>query len=413
MSTKIVLITVVAILLKIALAFSTFHPDIRAFQIGGDLVAKGNILNLYDYLSTLPSDNQLIKVFGSNLLIYPPLIYLFHGFFNFLFAHLLGMNFINNFVIEQTSDFGNIYFNLKMLFLKLPYLAFDLAGAYVIYKLFSNQKQKILALIFWLFNPVSLYTTYMMGQFDLVPAFFTLLAVLFIKQKRYLLSALALGFGAAFKLYPLLLLIPLLIYLPDWRERVKAFFIGIAPYSLSLLFYIPSSGFRNSALVAGQTMQSFPAVIAISTGEKIILYPLFILFFYLLFIYEKKLIPALWRKFFIIMLLFFVFTHYHPQWFVWLTPFLILDLIASKLKNWILVGISLFSFFSLLFFFDASLTLAIFAPIYPDLYSITNVWKYWGININDVLARSLLQTIFVSAALIYFIQNFRNQEENI
>ncbi len=401
-----------AIVLRVVLSLITFQQDIRAFQLGGMVISTGNILNFYDYLGSLPQNTELIKVFGADLFIYPPAIYLVHGLFNFLFSHL-GLGIINDYLLENIQTFGTWGYSLHLLLLKLPYFIFDIVGALFITKLFSEKKDKFLAFTLWLFNPISIYATYMVGQFDIIPAVFTVIALFYIRQKRFYLGALFLGIGAAFKIYPILLIMPLLMLEEKWLKRLMISLLGFLPYIISILPFLPSPGFRASALVAGQTLKGLYASIPISGGENILLMPLSLLIAYLYFYYHPGGVTSLWKRFMIILLIFFIFTHYHPQWFVWLTPFFIIDLIETKFKDKLLIILSLISFFGLLFSFNPSSSIGIFAPIYPSLYltgSAENVWILYNIKIDQVLFNSLLQTLFVSVAVYLIFRSFNSRQ---
>lgn len=404
-SLKVWIVLVSGLFLRFFLALSTFHPDIRALNLGGQLVASGNILNLYDYLSSCAAGNPLVKTFGTDLFIYPPAIYLYHGIFNFLFTAIFGNYIMNSNIIENAATFGNIYFNIHLLLLKLPYLLFDILSAVYIAKLFDSKREQFLAFCFWVFNPVNLYATYMMGQFDVIPAFFTILCLYFIKKEKLGFAALSLGLGAAFKIYPFFLLVPLLLVEKRWIKRIELVFLGFLPYLITVIPYLASHGFRSSALLAGLTNKSLYASIPISAGENLILFPLTLVIFYLSF-YFYNFRDFLWQKFFVVLLLFFIFTHYHPQWFLWITPFLIIDLIRSNFRNAILIVLSSISYFALLFFFDSSLTVGIFAPIFPFLYSLPSIWVMLGINIDYNFSRSVFQTLFAGVGFYYIYQFF-------
>ena len=385
-------ILIVAILIRLFLALSTFHPDIQSFNLSGKIVASGNILNLYDFLPSLPDGDPVKNLAVFN---YPPSIYIFNGIFNFIF-NIFGLP-INQFLLDSPSNYGNILFNLHILLLKLPYLLFDLAIVFVLLRLFENRKNGKLATILWLFNPINLYATYMMGQFDVIPTFFTVISIYFVSKNKLNLAALFLGGGIAFKLYPIFLLIPLIVLGKNSWERIKLIILTIVPYILTILPYLPSHDFRSTALFASQSSKSLYAAIPVSGGESILLFPVFLIFFYLLIFINKNI--TIWKNYLISLLLFFIFTHYHPQWLIWLTPFLIMDLVLNNFKHIVAVGIIFTSFIGSLFFFDSSLTVNMFAPIAPNLYKLADIWTLMHVNMDYNLTRSILQTIFISSAL--------------
>ncbi len=193
---KLWVILIAGIILRIFLSFATFHPDIAALSAGGQFITNGHFLNLYDY-----SSDALV-------LNYPPLIYWFFGALNFLFN-------------------GNVPF------LKLSYLFFDIFTALLLYKLVDPRKAT-LAFSLWIFNPINLYASYMMGQFDIIPTFFTIISIYLITKNKLGLAALALGGGIAFKLYPIFLLIPLLILAKSFWTKVKLLILAF--YLMVFLF---------------------------------------------------------------------------------------------------------------------------------------------------------------------------------
>ena len=416
----LILILAIGIIIRLFLSAITFHPDITAFDLGGQLVAKGNVLNLYDYISKLPSTSPLLKNYPPDFLIYPPAIYLYQGLFAAMFNNFFDPGFLMSVLVEVPKTFNTWTLSWHLVFLKLPYLLFDIPIAFLLAKLFESKREKILAFTFWIFNPVNLYATYMMGQFDIIPTFFVILSLYFLrrsqmKEKNIIFALIALGVGAAFKIYPLFLIIPLAFIGRTFWDKIKYLLIGVLPYFLFILPFIFSHGFRSSALVAGQTLKSFYAQIPISGGESIILFPFILIFFYLYIYLNNKLLnnfENVWKIDFIILILFFIFTHYHPQWFLWLTPFLIIALIKSNNKIVLPFVLSLISFFGLLFFFDSSLTIGIFSPIISSLYQSPTAWEIFRINIDTSFARSILQTLFVSCGAIFIYFFFPKVDEN-
>jgi hypothetical protein len=413
MKKKILTILIAGIILRLVLSFSTFHADIVPFDFAGRVIAKGNILNFYDYLWELPANDPILKVYPKNLFNYPPAVYFFQGGASRLFTWIVEPQAYQNFLFDFPSTLGNWQLNLLLLLLKLPYFGFDIAIAYLLMGLFKAERQKLIAFAFWIFNPINLYATYMMGQFDIIPVFFSILCLSMVIKKADKLEstslipeAAMLGLGGAFKIFPLLFLIPLATLKKGWMDRIKILATGGAVYLLSILPFLSSKGFRATALLAGQTTKSLYAQIPISGGESIILFLAFLIFIYIVFLHKPATAGSLWQRFFVLMLIFFVLTHWHPQWFLWITPFLIIDFVKANLKSWLPLIISFFSFLGLLTFFDAGLTVWLFAPIAPGLYAAPDIWKLLGLRIDINLARSLLQSLFVGSALYYFYIHF-------
>lgn len=374
------IILIIGIALRVVLSLTTYHSDMQVFDLAGKLVAGDNILNLYDFSSS------------SAVFNYPPAIYLFHGFFFSLF-NILGLS--------------NIYqFNINLFLLKIPYLFFDLGIAFVIFKLFDSPRKSLIAFTLWMFNPVNLFATYMMGQFDVIPTFFIILSVYMAVKNRLQFAALALGFGVAFKISPVFLIIPLVILGKNYMERIKLIALSIMPYVVSIIPYISSSSFRANALFANQSSKSLYAAIPVSGGESILLFPAILLTFFL-YIWQTRRKIEIWKLYLIPLLLFFILTHYHPQWLIWVTPLLILSLMTSGFKTLIPILLIFASWLSSLFFFDPSLTIGIFtfSQYSPD------IWKLLHLNPDINVGRSIIQTILAGSA-IYLIYEHLFKKEN-
>ena len=405
---KLWIILAIGIILRIILSSITYHPDIQVFDLSGQILKRGNILTLYDYLYTLDKDNEMVKNFPPQAFNYPPAAYFLLGGTSLIFTSITPPQIHADFLFNTKNILGNIYLNLHLLMLKLPYFVFDLGCAFLLFKFLDNFKTKVLAFAFWMFNPLTLYATFMMGQYDIISTFFVILSLYVVKNgketdlKTLYLAAVFLGIGASFKVFPFLFLIPLAALTRSWQGRFKVLAVGVAPYILTILPFLSSSGFRTNALLANQLNKSFYSQIPVSGGESIILFLAALVLFYLIFLHQKLERINLWQSFFIILLVFFIFTHFHPQWFLWLSPFLVIEMVKSQLKNILVSTTLLISWFMMLFFFDASLTLGIFAPINPVLYQSKTLWELLSINIDYNFTRSILQTFFAGSA-IYFI----------
>ncbi len=408
------IVLTVGILLRVFLSMTTYHADVAALGFAGKIISQGNISNFYDFLGNLPEDDPYLAVYPKDLFIYPPTIYFLNGLFAKLTNWMISPEVLNNFTLNFTSTLGNSQLNLYLLLLKLPYFAFDIASVFVLMALFKDEKKKMLAFIVWIFNPVSIYATYMMGQFDIIPTFFVILAMyLAMKREKIYLASLMLGIGMSFKIYPLLFLIPLALTKDKWIDRIKVFVLGILPYILSVLPFIFSKGFRASALVAGQTTKSLYAILPISGGESIMIYLAAIIFVYIVFLFSENKLENLWQKFFIISSLFFIFTHYHPQWFTWITSFIIIDLVKNGAKRWPIILLALVSWLGLVTFFDPGLTTWLFAPLVPNLWGKPGLWELVGVNLDINIARSYLQTVFAAVGFYYIYNYFPRKNENI
>lgn len=412
LKSKIYLIIFVAVILKLIIAFLTFHVDLTALNLAGSLISSGQVFTFYDYLFQLPENHILRQAFSLAVFTYPPIAYLYFGLIETIFVNILQLRFIPEFVVVTPDSFGNILFNISNLVLKSHFLIWDILTAIVLAKIIPDKKQKLQIMVLWLFNPVNLFATYMMGQFDIIPAFFIVASIFFLNKKRLILASFMLGFGIAFKLFPIFLLIPLVIFGKSWRQRILMIVAGLIPYVVSVIPYLFSPGYKTSALLANQSLKSLYAQIPVSGGQSILLFPVFILLFYLIFFHFREKFNNLWQNYFVILIFFFVFTHTHPQWFLWIIPLLIIDLVQSKFANWLPFVLFHISFLGLLFLFDPSLSTRLFAPAFNNLYSAPNIWQIFGMEIEINLYRSIFHTLFVGSALFYIYTYFKNSNRS-
>ena len=414
MKRVLTIILTIGIILRIFLASTTYHSDTAPFDFAGKVIGSGNVINFYDYLWDLPEDHPYLKIYPRNLFNYPPLPYFFLGGFSLVTTWVVDPVVHENFILDFESTLGNVQLNLLLLLLKLPYFIFDIAIAYLLMSLFKEKKEKLWIFALWIFNPVNLYATYMIGQFDIIPTFLTVLAIYLTTKTKYqnlLVSAVLLGIGAGFKIFPLLLIVPLALVKQNFWERVRLILVSGITYVLFAYPFIWSEGFRMTAALANQTTKSFYANIPVSGGESIILFLAVVIFMYFVFYFAKATLEDVWKNFFLMLLVFFVFTHFHPQWLLWMMPFYMIDLVVSKFKHCPLFLVVMFSFVALVTFFDPGLTVWLFAPINPGLYGQVGIWQQLGLNIDINQARSVFHTIFVGTSLYYIYHYFPKKND--
>jgi len=399
---KFLIPLLIAIIIRLFLMAFTYHPDLAGQNLSAYFWGFKNVTNVYEHIQSLPSTDPLVKNIGVNdIFIYPPLTYFTLGTFQKIFAFTGLGNFLET--IMSGANINKITgLSFYLFIIKLPYLFFDLAVAYFLYKYFNDPRQKYLAFIFWLFNPVTLYATFCMGVFDIIPVFFTVLAAYFLKKQKLSLSVLAVGFGIAFKMYPIFLL-PFIIFKSDkWLQRIKLSIIGFLPIIITNLPFIFSSAYR-SMVFSSKNSKMLYMQFMLSGAEGLFPFLLILVFIYLLS-QNKSLRPKFYISyFFICFLLLFSVTHFHPQWFIWLSPFLIIEIINYKFKEaWAYIALMLIYIF-IIFTFENSLSVGLFAPLNPDLASFvgTQAIITKATDINQL--KSYFRSIFagISAYLAF------------
>ena len=176
---------ILGILIRLVITPITLHPDIRGYNLGAYLISQGHVFNFYDYLGNLPENDQLVNIYGRDLFIYPPLAYLYPAVFLKLLWPLYPQELFQTLLIDMWKTIEHPQFSLLVYLLKLPYLIPDLLIVYLLGKFFKNNREKFLAQIFWLLNPVVIYTTYMISQFDVLLALSIIASLLLAKNKKF------------------------------------------------------------------------------------------------------------------------------------------------------------------------------------------------------------------------------------
>lgn len=410
---KVWILLVLAVAIRLILMPITLHADLLGHAFSSYFLAYEDKWNLYETLAGLPQDHPLVKNFGvSDVFIYPPLAYYTLGLFRIILKPLTSLNFIpwlwEN--LGKIREFPG--FQKEIFWLKFPYLFFDLGLAFVLAGCFKEEKAKRRAFLLWLFNPVTIYATFMIGQIDLLATFFTVLALFFFNRKKFFWAAFWLGIGASYKMYPLFLLFPLAFLAKDkFSERLKIILAGLFPFIFFIAPYLNSSAFRAMVLFSPKSQKMLFMGWPVSGAEVIYPFILFLAFFYLFAYYQtKKISPA--NYFLAILLLIFSLTHYHPQWFLWVTPFLIWELVENNFRHLILSLIFLASWLTITLFFEPSLSYGLFNPILPELENIKGLTEIFSPYTNVFQLKSLVRSLFAgaSAFLVFRLLKFGDED---
>ena len=242
----------------------TGHFDIRGINFAVYNLPFKHVLNVYQVACCQSVDYFVDVNFGRAHFIYPPLTYFTLGAFQWLLKPFYGQEFV-----AWIQGYGNhldkvlthLHVFRYLFLMKLSYLFFDLLP-------------------------------YMWGQFDIIPTFFTLLAVFLLAKRRPMKSALALGIAASFKNYPLMFL-PFLVVIAGrtWQDKLKLFFTGLVPFILTTMPFWPHPFFRKTVLFSWQSQKMFDFMWGIGGDNGI--YP-FITDYALIFLFTL-LATIIWR----------------------------------------------------------------------------------------------------------------------
>ncbi len=373
---------ILGIVIRLVLAVTTYHSDLSALTISSHLILKGHIFDLYQQGLSFVSDG----------LIYQPLAYFIPSLVYLPFISLLSG--ISSLLIQSPSALlagQSVY--LPILIYKLPLILADLSIIWLLPKLFNSKKKKINAQILWALNPVAIYVSSMIGQVDAILIFFLLAATISAVSHRYILSAILLSLSALTK--PLsLALLPLLgiyaLYKKDFKQACLAVFSGFGLFALIILPFLSSQAYKTCVLGAHHLTKSLFAGIEIASGTQI---PWFFIFYSLIFLLAFKKKINLIQAFGAVILSTLSFTHFHPQWFVWITPWLIYNAVESK--NLFTYFASILAWLFILFSFESSLHLNIFLNANKSLPQLPQLLTN-NLSILVLLARAWLVAVLIT-----------------
>jgi len=210
-------------------------------------------------------------------------------------------------------------------------------------------------------------------------------------------------------MYPLFFIIPAaFLFNKDFKGRIKNILIGFLPFILTTLPYLPSSAFRNMVLFQAKSQKMLYMIWNVSGAEGIYPFIIGVIFIYCLSFYQRNK-DRLVDYFLAILLLTLIVTHYHPQWFIWVIPFLIYKMVKEKDKTLfilILFGIWLI----ITFLFESSLSVGLFGPVIPSARTF--------MGFTDLLAKftdvnrfkSMIRSVFAGISLFWIVQMFWKTE---
>ena len=295
---------------------------------------NGHILDFYKYNTTL----EYIKLNN-----YMPSTYILFAIWNFPLKLLFSMN-------GSNIGLGVIYYN------KIFTTLFYIACAIIMYKIcktigFDDKKSKITSFL-WLTTPLAIYSQFIFGQYDIFTVFFTLLGVYFYFKNDDFKFALFFGIALTFKYFPAFIFIILLIY----REKniikiIKQCAIFIIPFAIELLIYISDSAFREGVFGFVATSFIFALTFKTEYGMNIKIFLMFWIFIcgYTYFNEVKNKSENEKYIFYYLSLVSFMLfglSYWHPQWVIFITPFLVFGTVINKKYNiFMLLDIFLMLFF--------------------------------------------------------------------
>jgi len=334
---------------------SSYRSDSAALLTIYEWVLVGLLIRFF--FMPISTHSDLLSVYGRASLIayhgwvtipglYGLLAHYIHAFSLLIFKPFLGPNYTDIFYWVSFGRFSchttnwmefviypHIY---RILFLlKFPYLLFDFASAFLLLHIFSNNKKRgLTAFIFWMINPVSIFVIYIFGRYESLAIFFVLLSLYYVRKNKPTLALLMLGVSIPIRIYPVMFLLPFALILgKNIRQQVKLCLWGILPW---LIMQIPPLMTKTKFTISSTVSSSFSQIFfglkfnfLHFDGVYVFVVGYFLILFYTYFILNHSSINV-WKVCLIILLFFYAVCYFHPQYFMWLMPLLVLQIVEDK-----------------------------------------------------------------------------------
>jgi hypothetical protein len=403
-------VLIIGVFVRLVLMPITFHPDLWAFQSAAHFFAYDGVVNIYEHLANLPAEHPLVANIGvGDFFIYPPLYYFTSGLFRLITRPFTEISFMPMVWANNQLIFSYPIFHWHLFMFKLPYLFIDIAAAFLLTKLFSEEKRKTVFML-WMFNPLTLYATFMMGQLDILPVLFTILSLYYAKNKKYVWSLVSLGIGGSYKMYPLLLILPAAFVLgKNLKDKIKFSALGFLPYLLTIAPFLNTPFFRQTVLFNPKNQKMLFMGLNVSGTEVIYPFIALLVVIYLHSYYAKEKLN-LAGYFFTILLLLLSVTHFHPQWFIWATPFLLWFLVKSRMKYTLLVTGLFVGWFVITLFFEASLSYGMLNPLWPQLGQAPSLTIFVDMVYDSYQLKSLMRSLIVGISIYVTYRLFKDKD---
>lgn len=349
---------------------------------------------------------------------HPPLSFYMTAFFQFLtqkFTPLLDSWFASygewlklggGNMIEHIASLGSPHLFRMLFVLKLPALCLDMVIGILLLHLVDNIKKAHFVYKLWMLNLPVVYVGYIAGQTDIYVLFFIVLSLFFYVKGKPLLTLFSLGLGAAAKVFPLLLIPPAILYLgKDLGQRFKLLLFAVVPLAI---IFIPS--FLSSGFYCFISM--FPGSIGTNSATftlkimKIFLLSGYIFMLGNIYIMNKKnsLRFSLENYFFLFILFFFAFQPIPMRYYIWITPFLILQFTRDRdLYKFALV--QLFALAALRLS-SAELCFGVLAPLHYCFVSLPTPDLLLAQFLNIACFHGAMYKIFVIVTLYIFYRTW-------
>jgi len=270
---------------------------------------------------------------------------LIHTFYLFIIKSIFpAINEIFSVLLEKDTwvswlGFNSAYnvFTTLTLF-KLLYLIFDIVCMFLILRLsFDGEPEnKVRVFKYWIFNPIIIFVLYIFARHDIIGVFVTLIALLLAKKDRKYWAIIVLGLAVALRFFPILILPVLVLYLV--RTKKDYIILSLAGVSgIAAVEILTRVFFDKSVILPLLRTTHFEYLLAPgldlvagSHGSIFIFIAVYIIIILSFLHIKEKSFDILLNYCAMIYLAYLGICFFHPQYMLWLVPFLIIIFVRRK-----------------------------------------------------------------------------------
>ena len=294
---------------------------------------------------------------------------------------------------------------------KVLYLIFDLACMFLILRLsFDDDPEGRLNVFkFWMFNPVVIFVVYVFARHDIIGVFATIIALILAKKDRKYWSIIVLAVAIALRFFPIMILLPLTIYLARSRKDYIALsLIGIS--GLAGIEVFSNIYYGKSLIFSLLNTQHFNYILSarldLIIHDRIFLF--IVAYFLIIFSFihaRKKSFDLLLNYGAIIYLAYIALCYFHPQYVLWAVPFLVIIFVRRRqlvYYHWLQFGLLMV----VLIYWGDLVTKFVFAPLDHRFFIyITGIIPFIERFYSSVTFVNIFRSIFTAVSLwmIYLI----------
>lgn len=396
---------VCAIVLLCYVSFN--HPDILCTATHGkDLIEclfKDGFFSFYDYTQSTA--------------VYSITVYIAFAIWSlpvFLIFKIFGIP------MWGVLDYYGMPYPVLLWFKLLPTL-FYIAIAYLLYKIILEIKmdKNTAKWVVFLFisSPVAIFSQFIFGQYDSIGLFFIVLALYMLFKKRYYSFSIVCSVAITFKMFALFAFIPLLLL---FEKRVihivKHGLIAISGYVITSLLFIGSKGYSDAMKFSGAIASSlFSTGIPTAMGTI----SLFTVAMIAICIFAYKTEAKDDKEFYAYAIYIslavyasmFAFTTWHPQWLLYMIPFLSLAVVLNTKTNSSLILRSALSVgyigSTVLCFPNNVDSNLIQLSIFHDMLAEKDIPSLWDLfNFGGMLGNNAFYSLFAGSIIVLLVMYF-------